>query len=190
MRLVFDGSSHEKNEKSLNDALYTGPALQPKLNDVILRFRLHKVALNSDIRKMYLMIAVNQDNRDKLRFFWTDNEHQETVTYRHAVLPFGLSCSPFLAIATVHHHLQKYQDRYPNLVKELLENMYMDDVLTGAETEEEAIKMYEEACEIMKEAGMQLVKWNTNSPDLMEIFKKNDVAAPVLQKVIDEDSKL
>lgn len=190
IRLVFDASSHEKEERSLNDVLHKGPTLQPNMNSVIMRFRVHNVAVNADIRKMYLMIYVNLEQRDKLRFFWEDEETHKTVTYRNKVLPFGLRCSPFLAIATVHHHLQKYQEKYPNVVNELKENMYMDDLLTGAETEEAAIQLYEEACLIMKEAGMELVKWRTTSKQLMEICKKDNVASPVDQKDIEEDTDL
>ena len=108
VRVVFDGSSRANNENSLNDVLYKGPALQPKLNAVIMRFRIHNVALNADIRKMYLMISLNSEDRDNLRFFWYDEETHQTTTYRSTVLPFGLRCSPFLAIATVHHHLKKF----------------------------------------------------------------------------------
>ena len=36
---------------SLNDCLYKGPHLTPLLYDILLRFRLHVVALTSDIEK-------------------------------------------------------------------------------------------------------------------------------------------
>lgn len=187
VRLVFDASSNEKQEKSLNEGLHKGPALQPMMNSVTIRFRLHNVALNADINKMYLMILLFKGDRDMLRFFWEDEETHQIVTYRNTVLPFGLRCSPFLAIATVQHHLKKYEERYPKIVKELRENMYMDDLLTGAETEEEAIQMYREACQIMKEGGFELMKWKSNRSKLIEVFKKDNVSSPVAQKTIDED---
>lgn len=187
VRLVFDGSSSEGTERSLNDVLYKGPALQPKLTSIIMRFRQPKIAINADIKKMYLNISVKEDYRDKLRFFWKDGYNQQTVIYRSNVLPFGLSCSPFLAIATVHHHLDKFAEKYPNMVKNLKENMYIDDALTGAETEDEAILLYEESYGVMKEAGMEMVKWNSNCQKLIERCKKDGVASPVVEKNIDED---
>ena len=66
--------------------------------------------------------------------------------------------------------------------------MYMDDLLTGAETEVKAIQMFEEACGIMKKASMDLVKWNTNSEKLMDICRKENIASPIAQKIIDDDS--
>ena len=155
VRLVFDGSSKEGEERSLNDVLYKGPALQPKLSSIVIRFRKHNVGINADVKKMYLMITVAEDDRDKLRFFWEDSDAQQAGIYRNAVyrstvLPFGLRCSPFLAIATVHHHLEKYEGSHPSIVKQLMENMYIDDALTGVESEEEAIQFYEESYSIMK----------------------------------------
>ena len=187
VRLVFDGSSNEGTERSLNDVLYKGPALQPKLTSIIMRFRQPKIAINADVKKMYLNISVKEDDRDKLRFFWKDGDNQQTVIYRSTVLPFGLTCSPFLAIATVHCHLDKYAEKYPNMVNQLKKNMYIDDALTGAETEDEAIQLYEESYGVMKKAGMELVKWNSNSPKLIKRCKEDGVASSVTEKNIDED---
>ena len=184
VRLVFDASSKGKEMKSLNDVLHKGPILQPNMNSIIIKFRTHNIAINADIRKMYLMILMNAQDKDMLRFFWEDNENG-MATYRNNVLPFGLRCSPFLAIATVHHHLRKYQEDYPQIVTELKENMYMDDLLTGAKTEEEATKLYKEACMIMKEAGMDLVKWKTNNATLYEMFKRDGVESVDEPKIIE-----
>ena len=185
-RLILDGSSTEDNRKSLNDILHKGPALQPKLTSVIMRFRKHKIGINADVQKMYLMISMQEEDRDKLRFFWEDEEALQKI-YRSTVLPFGLRCSPFIAIATIHHHLDKYENSHPELVKRLKENMYIDDALTGAETEQEAIEFYQQSTEIMREAGMNLVKWNSNSKNLIEHCKQDEVLSPLVEKSIKED---
>ena len=50
IRIVFDESARD-NGPSLNDCLYKGPHLTPLRYDIILRLRLHVVALTSDIEK-------------------------------------------------------------------------------------------------------------------------------------------
>ncbi|GFW05746.1 integrase catalytic domain-containing protein [Trichonephila clavipes] len=49
-RIVFDAASHQANELSLNDCLWPGPNLNPNLLDVLINFRLNRVAISSDIR--------------------------------------------------------------------------------------------------------------------------------------------
>ena len=53
IRAVFDASAKSATGVSLNDTLLVGPTVHPPLIDVLLRFRLHPVALTADISKMY-----------------------------------------------------------------------------------------------------------------------------------------
>ena len=55
MRIVYDASAKE-NGPSLNDCLYTGPALAQNILDILLRLRCHQVALVADIEKAFLML--------------------------------------------------------------------------------------------------------------------------------------
>merc|ERR1712015_223085 len=104
-----------------------------------MRFRLNPIAFTSDIMKMFLMIKVHPDHRDWLKVIWDDLEDGSQAIYRYTVLPFGLRCSPYLAIATMQHHISQYEDTHPSLVQELLKNMYVDDWLSGAGTVDEAV---------------------------------------------------
>ena len=58
---------------SLNDCLYTGPALVQKILDILIRFRCHRVALIGDIEKAFLMLLIRESDRDVLRFLWVDD---------------------------------------------------------------------------------------------------------------------
>ncbi|GFY01684.1 uncharacterized protein TNCV_2608671 [Trichonephila clavipes] len=57
VRMVFDASSKGRDCKSLNECLYTGPPLNLRIIDVILRFREYDHALCSDIQGAFLMIG-------------------------------------------------------------------------------------------------------------------------------------
>ena len=61
-RIVFDASA-KFGGISLNDVIYQGPKLQRDLNDVLLRFGRHPVALICDIAEMYLRIKVATKDR-------------------------------------------------------------------------------------------------------------------------------
>ena len=45
IRVVFDASAKSSSSVSLNDTLLVGPTVHPSLVDVLLRFRLHRIAL-------------------------------------------------------------------------------------------------------------------------------------------------
>ena len=66
---------------------------------------------------------------------WRDLQPNEAPkVYRMQRLTFGVNARPFLAIATVHAHVKKYKEMTPNAVEEILQNIYVDDCLTGADT--------------------------------------------------------
>ena len=66
--VVYDASA-STNGVSLNSCLHAGPSLLPYLMDILVCFRLHRIALTADIEKAFHMVSVNEDDRDALRFF-------------------------------------------------------------------------------------------------------------------------
>ena len=50
LRVVYDASARTV-EPSLNDCLYTGPCFGQSIFDILVRFRLHRVAVAGDIEK-------------------------------------------------------------------------------------------------------------------------------------------
>lgn len=53
VQAVFDASAKSSSGVSLNDILLVGPTVHPPLMDVLLRFRLKRVAITADVSKMY-----------------------------------------------------------------------------------------------------------------------------------------
>ena len=51
--VVFDASAKSRSGTSLNDQLLVGPTVNAPLLDVLLRFRLHRVAVTTDVSQMY-----------------------------------------------------------------------------------------------------------------------------------------
>ena len=52
VRIVYDASA-KRDGSSLNDCLETGPNTLPQIIDILLRFRLNKIALISDIKQAF-----------------------------------------------------------------------------------------------------------------------------------------
>ena len=110
VRVVFDASAKNGNNASLNEILYKGPSLTPELFKLLLKFRIHPIAICADIEKVYLQINVHAEHRDFLRFPFYRNIHDSNSTiahYRFTRVIFGATCSQFLLNGTVHTHTNK-----------------------------------------------------------------------------------
>ena len=69
LRVVYDASAKTRQvNNSLNDCLYRGPVMLHNLCGMLMRFRLHPVALVADIEKAFLQIGLQNDQRDVTRF--------------------------------------------------------------------------------------------------------------------------
>ncbi|XP_037521402.1 uncharacterized protein LOC119398643 [Rhipicephalus sanguineus] len=182
LRVVFDASSSIKNSKSLNENLETGPNMTADLVGLLLNFRSYRVALVADIEQAFLQIGVRPEDRDALRFMWYRDTPRpgETLpvidTWRMKRVPFGTTASPFLLSATLQHHLKACEVQFPSTAGRLKRSLYVDDLLTGANSEKEALRLYTEANAIFSAASMKLHKWSSNSERLRRRFEGDGVA--------------
>ena len=67
---------------SLNDKLLVGPTVHPSLIDVLIRFRLHRVALTTDVSRMYRAVFLAPSDRDLHRFVWRSDPSHTLQDYR------------------------------------------------------------------------------------------------------------
>ncbi|XP_020630240.1 uncharacterized protein LOC110067269 [Orbicella faveolata] len=95
-------------------------------------------------------------------------------------LTFGVNSSPFLAIATVNAHVNKYVETFPDATREILHNMYADDCLTGADSDNSALKRQQEMSDIMMAAAFNLTKRASNSKFVMDSIDPNKRATSLL----------
>ena len=164
LRVVYDASA-KTTGPSLNDCLDPGPKFDQRILDILSHFRVHKVAVTADIGKAFLMISVSPQDREFLRFLWVDDptkEDSRVVTYRFARVMFGVSSSTFLLSATVRHHLEQHSDTHGDLVTKVLRSIYVDDVVTGSQSEEQAYQLYTDTKKLLKTGAFNLRKFTTN----------------------------
>lgn len=176
LRIVYDASAKE-NGVSLNDCLYTGSSFGQSILDILLRFRIHRVALAGDIEKAFLMVGIEPADRDYLRFLWLQNITDDPP--RIAMLRFtrvvcGVRSSPFLLNATINHHMQSYRPTDPLFVDKFLSSIYVDDVSFGAEEVNTTYELYLKSKLRLAEAGFRLRKFVTNSGELRQQIANNE----------------
>ncbi|GFY47207.1 integrase catalytic domain-containing protein [Trichonephila inaurata madagascariensis] len=166
-RVVYDASSKQGNNLSLNECLISGENLNPILVDVILKFKEHKIGFCGDIARAFLQIQVSEIGRNYLCFLYYDNcDRTQPVTMYHFNRHcFGVTCSPFVLAATIKTHINDYEIKYPEAYEMLNESLYVDDLFFGGSTVQEAFKLTSDAVLILKEANMNMRKFDTNSEE-------------------------
>ena len=97
LRLVFEASVRSSTGVLLNDQLLVGPTVHAPLIGMLLRFRQHRVALTTDISRMYRPVLLPEAQHDLHRFVWRRHEHGELEDYRMMRLTFGVFASSFAA---------------------------------------------------------------------------------------------
>ncbi|KRY91134.1 hypothetical protein T4D_15922 [Trichinella pseudospiralis] len=176
-RIVFDASAKFKGT-SLNEQLDSGLKLQADLLGILLRFRRFRVALQSDIAKMFLQVGLREEDRDVCRFLWRkDGPGGPIATYRLTRVCFGLACSPYLAMQVVNHHLREKRDCFGTVVDDIMAGMYVDDLVVSCDSIEEARDFAHRSSELLASGGFHLAKWASNAPEALvdrpteEIFR-------------------
>jgi len=105
IRIVFDASAKDCNGNSLNDCLLKGPNLLPDIAALLLRFRMHRIALNGNLQKIFCQTAVVKDHQRFQLYLWRNFDTTvEPKVYAMGRLMFGVSSSTFLAIQSVLEH--------------------------------------------------------------------------------------
>ena len=153
---------------SLNDSLMVGPTVHPSLIEVLIRFRMHRIALVADISKMYRAIELTPSDRDLHRFTWRSSPDATLQDFRMTRVTFGVSSSSFVANMAVKQNAADFAHEYPLAVKTVDKAFYVDDCLTGADSIEEGVELRCQLQALFSKGDFLLRKWNSSCPDVIE----------------------
>ncbi|XP_055630624.1 uncharacterized protein LOC129771224 [Toxorhynchites rutilus septentrionalis] len=167
LRVVFDGSAKTSKNFSLNEALLTGPVIQDDLLVLMLRFRKHAVALVADVEKMYRQIKIHPTDASLQRILWRFSSSDPVQVYELQTVTYGLSPSSFIATRVLQQLATDVGKRYKRAAGVVTEDFYMDDLLSGAETIDEAKHLRYEIQTLLAEGGFQLRKWSSNCQEVL-----------------------
>lgn len=173
LRVVFDGSAKTTSDVSLNDNLLVGPTIQNDLFAIIIRFRTYRYVITADIEKMYRQINISPKDRDLQRIFWRANPTEPLETYTLNTVTYGTASAPFLAIRCLHQLALDEGTSYPKAAKILKNDFYVDDLLTGTSTKEEAIKRQKQLTILLSKAQFNLRKWRSNDHSVLNSVSNN-----------------
>lgn len=135
LRVVFDASAIGSSGKSLNDLLMKGPVVQPTLYSTLLRFRVNQVALTADIEKMCRQILVHNGDCQLQKIVYRSKPTDELQEFMLKTVTYGTKTVSYLATRCLVQLGNKCND--PELAKIIQRDFYVDDLWTGADTDEQ-----------------------------------------------------
>ncbi|XP_017788509.1 PREDICTED: uncharacterized protein LOC108571049 [Habropoda laboriosa] len=162
LRVVFDGSAKTSSGISLNDAQLVGMPVQSDLVTILLRFRKHRYVLSADIEKMYRQIRVREEHRRFQRILWRSNVNDPISVYDLNTITYGTASASFLATRVLKKIGEDCMQSHPLASRAIIHDFYVDDLLTGCDSLEGAVKLKASLTEVLGNAGMPLRKWASN----------------------------
>ena len=120
------------------------------------------------------MIGVKDTDWDALRLLCVEDPTEifpQIKEKRFTRVCFGVISSMGHLGETINHHLEKYRNQMPEVIKKIESSLYVDDLSTGADDSKGAIELYKAEKSIFAEANKNLRKWRSNNRDVNEFIK-------------------
>ena len=164
LRVVFDASARSSNGISLNNSLLIGPTLHPKPETILLRFRTYPVAITADISKMYRVVELAEPDKDLHIFVWRAQPSDPVKDYRMTRVTFGVAASPYMAVKALQQTAADFGKDHPTASLHVHSSFYVDDLLAGARTPEEALALHTNLRALLLKGFFNHCKWRSSSP--------------------------
>ncbi|XP_072394935.1 uncharacterized protein [Diabrotica undecimpunctata] len=187
LRVVYDGSCPTTSGWSLNDLQYTGPKIQNDIFDILIRFRQYTYVVSADVSKMYRQVIVHEENRPLQQIVWRDNPTDNIDVYQLTTVTYGQKSAPFLAMRCMRQLAFEHESQFPLAAKSILEDFYVDDLLTGSNNLQELQMRCNDIFKILESGKFILRKWISNNPETILNINCNDISNNVIN-IGDSDS--
>jgi len=159
VRIVWN-SSQEFLGVSLNDLLHKGPDVLNPIRGVLLRFRSGLYAALGDVKKMYNSVWLKDKEVHLHRFLWRDRPEDDIEVF--VVVRVNIGDKPAGCIAQVAMRETANLPQFAAMVEErrvLVEDSYVDDILTSHDDIKTLEKITKGVEEILKAGGFSLKPW-------------------------------
>ncbi|XP_015119512.1 uncharacterized protein LOC107042827 [Diachasma alloeum] len=110
-----------------------------------------------------------------------------SLTTKLNTVTFGLASAPYLAIRCLSQLADDEKEDYSEAALRIKRDLYVDDLLTGTESLQEALQLRDDITTVLKRDGLNLRQWASNHPQLLESLPEGSVN---LQLESDKDATI
>ncbi|KAG5889084.1 hypothetical protein JTB14_004928 [Gonioctena quinquepunctata] len=116
---------------------------------------------------MCRQVAIAPENRNLQRIVWSTDSSEAIKHYTLNTVTYGCASSSFLACRSVVQAAIDNEQKYP-AASEIIKNcFYVDDLICGAPSIEEAIILKDQINQILLESKFTLRKWTSNKAEVV-----------------------
>ncbi|XP_054259330.1 uncharacterized protein LOC128984071 [Macrosteles quadrilineatus] len=125
---------------------------------------------SSSTTKLHVQTDLSKVHSEDQKFhyiLWHTRPDQPPSTFRLTTVTYGVNCSPYLAIRTLHQLANDEGDSFPEAAEILRTQTFVDDVISGGDSEEEALRLQRQLIALLARGGFEQRKWTSNSSRLL-----------------------
>ncbi|XP_065083408.1 uncharacterized protein LOC135705561 [Ochlerotatus camptorhynchus] len=123
---------------------------------------------------MYRIVLLYYEDRNCIRILWRWSEDKPIQEYCLNTVTYGTKSASYLATKCIQQLLLSHQGQFPDAVEKAIKGIYVDDVLTGADSADEAKQLRQElsiteALEGVPEADLEMkIPIELNEPNTIK----------------------
>nr|CAI5846279.1 unnamed protein product [Callosobruchus analis] len=110
------------------------------------------------------------------RIVWRYNPDDEISHYQLNTVTYGTTASPFLAVRALTQAAVEQNHNFPQASNVILTDMYVDDLITGTSSINDAIKLKSDLANVLEPYGFKLRKWSSNESDILNTDGRNVIS--------------
>lgn len=127
---------------------------------------MHAFAFAADIEKMYRQIVIHPADRHYQQILWGATDSPRS--YQLTTVTYGLTSAPYLALRVLQQLAMDEEHAFPLASEIVRTEMYVDDVLSGANTPHDAQAKALQLTELLRAGGFKLQKWSANNDEIIQ----------------------
>ena len=157
-RLVYDGSMITPSGHSLNSILAKGRNNMNKLVEILIRWFVKRSAYHTDIRKMYSSVQLDEKDWCYQLYLWHDDlsAHEEPIVKVIKTLIWGVKSSGNQAESALRTVARMHEEETPEASRALLEDTYVDDCVSGVDSDQKRSQLTDEMQIILSTGGFSV----------------------------------
>lgn len=109
------------------------------------------------------------DSQTQLQIiFWRDDASDDLCIYELTTVTYGTASASYLSTRCLQFLAEGEVSRFPIGSLHVLQDFYVDDILTGADSLHEARTVRDQIIELLRLGPFELSKWSSNAEELLQ----------------------
>ena len=124
---------------------------------------------------MYRQILINPNHADFQRIVWRFKPNESVQDFRLTTVTYGTASAAYLATRALNQVAIDEGNIDLEAKRKILNDFYVDDLLSGASSIEEARRIIDSIKAILSKGGFPIRKWSSNKPECLKHLCESDL---------------